>query len=211
MTRINLLPWRQMARKEKQREFFSIGIGAIILMGAIILYIHLHMASRISDQNTRNEFMDGEIQRVDNQIKEIKGLETERDRLLARMKVIQQLQASRSRIVHIIDELEKRLPESVYLTVTKQAGGELLLQGVAPSNASVSNFMRNLEASDWFENPRLEVIQAVEKVDEKTKEVLRGSQFTLHVKQTGVETEDEQKDSKNKGKGNSKTKAGTKT
>lgn len=210
MTRINLLPWRQMARKERQREFFSIGIGAIILMGAIILYIHLHMASRISDQNTRNEFMDGEIQRVDNQIKEIKGLETERDRLLARMKVIQQLQASRSRIVHIIDELEKRLPESVYLTVTKQADGELLLQGVAPSNASVSSFMRNLEASDWFESPRLEVIQAVEKIDEKTKEVLRGSQFTLHVKQTGVEADGEQKDAKNKGKGNSKAKAGTK-
>ncbi len=211
MTRINLLPWRQMARKEKQREFFSIGVGAVILMGAIILYVHLHMASRISDQSTRNEFMDTEIQRVDNQIKEIKDLEAERDRLLARMEVIQQLQASRSRIVHIIDELEKRLPESVYLTVTKQVGGELLLQGVAPSNASVSNFMRNLEASDWFENPRLEVIQAVEKVDEKTKEVLRGSQFTLHVKQTGAESEDEQKDPKNKGKGNSKAKAGAKT
>ena len=211
MTRINLLPWRQMARKEKQREFLSIGVGAVILMGAIILYVHLHMASRISDQSTRNEFMDTEIQRIDNQIKEIKDLEVERDRLLARMKVIQQLQASRSRIVHIIDELEKRLPESVYLTVTKQVGGELLLQGVAPSNASVSNFMRNLEASDWFENPRLEVIQAVEKVDEKTKEVLRGSQFTLHVTQTGAASEDEQKDSKNKGKGNSKAKAGAKT
>lgn len=211
MTRINLLPWRQMARREKQREFFSIGIGAIILMGAIILYIHLHMASRISDQNTRNEFMNSEIQRVDNQIKEIKGLETERDRLLARMKVIQQLQASRSRIVHIIDELEKRLPDSVYLTSTKQSGSELLLQGVAPSNASVSNFMRNLEASDWFENPRLEVIQAVEKIDEKTKEVLRGSQFTLHIKQTGVNEEDDQQDIKNKHKGSSKAIAGTKT
>ena len=211
MTRINLLPWRQMARKEKQREFLSIGAGAIVLMGAIILYIHLQMSSLISDQNTRNEFMEGEIQRVDNQIKEIKGLETERDRLLARMKVVQQLQASRSRIVHIIDELEKRLPESVYLTVTKQSGSELLLQGVAPSNASVSTFMRNLEASEWFENPRLEVIQAVEKTDEKTKEVLRGSQFTLHVKQTGAGAEDEKKDSKDKNKGNSKTKAGAKT
>ena len=211
MTRINLLPWRQMARKEKQREFFSISIGAVILMGAIILYVHLHMSGLISDQNTRNEFMNDEIQRVDNQIKEIKGLETERDRLLARMKVIQQLQTSRSRIVHIIDELEKRLPESVYLTTAKQTGGELLLQGIAPSNASVSNFMRNLEASDWFENPLLEVIQSVEKTDEKTKEVLRGSQFTLHVKQTGVDADNENKDPKSKNKGNIKAKAGTKT
>ncbi len=205
MTRINLLPWRQMARKEKQREFVSIGIGAILLMGAIIFYVHLHMSGLISDQNTRNDFMDDEIQRVDNQIKEIKGLEAERDRLLAKMKVVQQLQTSRSRIVHIVDELEKRLPESVYLTMVKQAGGELLLQGVAPSNASVSSFMRNLDASDWFENPRLEVIQVVEKTDEKTKEVLRGSQFTLHVKQTGVEDEEQ------KNKDGSKAKAGTKT
>ena len=211
MTRINLLPWRQMARKEKQREFFSISIGAVILMGTIILYAHLHISRLISDQNTRIEFMNDEIQRVDNHIKEIKDLETERDRLLARMKIIQQLQASRSRIVHIVDELEKRLPESVYLINVKQSGGELLLQGVAPSNASVSSFMRNLDASDWFESPRLEVIQSVEKTDEKTKEVLRGSQFTLHVKQTGVEDEDDQKNPKNKIKGNAKTKAGTKT
>lgn len=198
MTRINLLPWREMARKEKRREFFSIMAGAVILMGAILLYIHLHMSNMIDDQNTRNEFLNEEIVRVDNQIKEIKGLEAERDRLLARMQIIQQLQTRRSRIVHIVDELEKRLPEGVYFTKIQQVGGELLLQGIAPSNASVSSFMRNLDTSDWFESPRLEVIQSMEKTDEKTKEAIRGSQFTLYIKQTG--SEDEDKDAKGKDK-----------
>ena len=203
MTRINLLPWREMARKESKRQFISIGIGAVMLMGLVIFYAHIHMASMIDNQNSRNTFLEEETARIDNQIKEIKNLETEKNNLLARMNVIQQLQARRSQIVHIFDEIEKTLPAGVYLTGMKQEKGELVLNGVAESNGDVSSFMRNLETSDWFESPWLEVIQSInkspEKTAEKTKEARYNNQFTLHVKQTGSNEDDkEAKDKKDK-------------
>ncbi len=203
MTRINLLPWREMARKESKRQFISIGVGAVMLMGAVILYAHIHIAGMIDDQNSRNTFLEEETARIDNQIKEIKSLETEKNHLLARMNVIQQLQSRRSQVVHIFDEIEKKLPAGVYLTAMKQEKGEIILNGVAESNGDVSSFMRNLEVSDWFESPWLEVIQSInkslDKSAEKTKEVRYNNQFTLHVKQTGnMDDDKEAKDKKSK-------------
>ncbi|MFZ5593014.1 MAG: PilN domain-containing protein [Pseudomonadota bacterium] len=211
MTRINLLPWREMARKEKKRQFMSIGIGAIVLMGLIIFYVHIHVAGMISDQNARNEFINDEIARIDNQIKEIKTLEEEKANLVARMDVIQQLQIRRSRIVHIFDEIEKTLPAGVFLTKIEQKGGELVLNGVAQSNGDVSSLMRNLEASDWLESPRLEVIQSsdksAERIQEKTKDSRYTNNFTVHVKQTGAEEEMEKEKSAKDKKDKEKKKA----
>jgi len=178
MTSINLLPWREMLRKERQRQFASIAVGAAVLMGAIILYVHLHIGGLIDDQNGRNAFLKGEIKKVDEQIAEIKDLESEREKLLARMNIIQQLQSNRPQIVHLFDELVNTLPDGVYLKSVKQDGGSLVIDGEAQSNARVSAFMRNLDASKWLTKPRLDVIKAVE-----AKGGERDSDFTLRVSQ----------------------------
>ncbi len=178
MTTINLLPWREMLRKERRRQFASIAVGAVVLMGAIVLYVHLHIGGLIDDQNGRNAFLEAQIKKVDKQIAEIKDLESEREKLLARMNIIQQLQSNRPQIVHLFAELVNTLPDGVYLTSVKQDGGSLVIDGEAQSNARVSAFMRNLDASQWLTKPRLDVIKAV---DAKNGE--RNSNFTLRVSQ----------------------------
>lgn len=177
MTRINLLPWRENLRKERKRQFTSIAIGAMLLMGAVILYIHINIAGSISEQAGRNKFLEDEIAKVDVQIKEIDDLDEKKKELLARMKVIQALQVQRPQIVHVMDELVRTVPEGLYLTKLAQTGDEFLIEGMAQSNARVSAFMRNLDESAWFENPRLDVIQVQEKSG------VRASQFTLKVNQ----------------------------
>jgi type IV pilus assembly protein PilN len=178
MTSINLLPWREMLRKERQRQFASIAVGAAVLMGATILYVHLHIGGLIDDQNGRNAFLQGEIKKVDEQIAEIKDLESEREKLLARMNIIQQLQSNRPQIVHLFDEMVTTLPEGVYLKKVKQDGNSLVIDGEAQSNARVSAFMRNLDTSEWLTKPRLDVIKAVDAKDGE-----RDSDFTLRVSQ----------------------------
>jgi len=178
MTRINLLPWRERQRKELQRQFASVAAGAAILMGAIILYVHLHMASLIEAQTSRNEFLEKEIALVESKIKEIKTLEDEKQKLLTRMDVIQELQTRRPEIVHLFDEFVRHVPEGVYLTGIEQSGTTIKITGVAQSNATVSSFMRNLDESEWLADPRLEVIEA------NLKDRIRTSIFTLHVNQT---------------------------
>ena len=184
MTRINLLPWRELLRKEREREFYSIAGGAAFLMGLVIVYIHFHMAGVIDNQNGRNAFLDQEIKKVESQIKEIDRLETEKSQLLARMKVIEELQGQRPQMVHLFDEVVKAIPDGVYLTSIKQSGTSVAIEGIAQSNARVSAFMRNIDASHWLAEPKLEVIEALSgKNNKKDQNNLKGSRFKLNLKE----------------------------
>ena len=176
-TRLNLLPWRDLRRKEQDRQLLSIAVGVWILMGLVIFYAHLHVSGLIENQQKRNEFLDKETKKLDEEIKEIRELQAARAALLARMRVIQQLQLDRTQVVHLFDDLVRKMPEGVYLTTLKQAGPIITLTGNAQSNARVSALMRNLDASDWYTKPELDVINV------KTKGNDRVSEFTLRVNQ----------------------------
>lgn len=178
MTQINLLPWRETRRKEAQRQFASVAAGAVVLMGLTIFYVHWHVSGLMERQQVRNEFLQKEIEVVDKKIAEIKELEAERKKLVARMEVVQQLQSQRPRIVYLFRELVNVLPDGVYLTNIKQADSALTVDGIAQSNARVSAVMRNVDASEWLDKPRLEVIETTTKQGERT------SRFQLSVKQT---------------------------
>jgi len=175
-TRINLLPWREMRRKEQDRQLLTIAVGAWILMGVVIFYAHVHVTSLIENQNKRNEFLNQEIAKVEKEIKEIAEIKKQRADLIARMNVIYQLQGDRTQVVHIFDELVRKLPDGVYFTTLKDTGSSISLQGVAQSNARVSALMRNLAASDWFADPELEIIRV------KSEGGDRVSEFSLKVK-----------------------------
>jgi len=194
MTCINLLPWRETRRKEQQRQFFSIAGGAAVLMAMIVLYIHIHVSGLIELQSQRNKFLEEEIVKVEAKIVEIKTIESKKEQLLARMGIIQQLQTRRPAIVHLFDELAKAVPSGMYLTNVSQQGKMLVIEGVAQSNARVSAFMRNLDASDWFNNPRLEVIEA------NSKDLVRTSNFKLAVNQVASEGDSAEQDEVDAGK-----------
>lgn len=179
MTRINLLPWRELLRKEREREFYSMAGGAAVFMLLVLVYVHFHMAGVIETQNGRNAFMDQEIKKVEAQIKEIQSLEAEKSQLLARMKVIEELQGQRPQMVHLFDEIEKAVPDGIYLTSIKQTGTAVTIEGVAQSNARVSAFMRNVDASHWLAEPKLNVIEALN----NSKGGEKGSKFILNIKQ----------------------------
>ena len=178
MTRINLLPWRELLRKEREREFITIAGGAAFLMCLVIVYVHFHMAGVIDNQNGRNAFLEKEIKKVESQIKEIDRLETEKSQLLARMNVIEELQGQRPQMVHLFDEVLKAVPDGVYLTSIKQSGTSVAIEGIAQSNARVSAFMRNIDTSHWLAEPKLDVIEAL-----SGKNTQKGSSFKLNLKE----------------------------
>jgi len=150
MAHINLLPWRAGRRKQREREFFM-QLGAAFVAGILcVLVWSFWMGMRIDNQNERNAYLQGEIKQVDVKIAKINDLEKVRSRLLARKQIIEQLQANRSQMVHLFDELVKTIPASARLTALKQSGQSMTLRGVAQSNASVADYMRNIEASPWM-------------------------------------------------------------
>jgi type IV pilus assembly protein PilN len=150
MAHINLLPWRAERRKQREREFYLQLAAAFVAALGVLLLWGFWMGQRIDNQNDRNTYLQTEIKDLDVRIAKIKDLEQVREHLLARKQIIEQLQADRSQMVHLFDELVKTIPSSARLSGLKQNGQALSLDGVAQSNASVAEYMRNIEASQWM-------------------------------------------------------------
>ncbi len=166
MVKINLLPWREEKRQQLTKEFYVLlGVGGIIAAAIVasIVYVYSH---NIKFQKSRNAKITQEIAKLDKEIEEIKSYEKERDSLLARKQVIEELQANRTQMVHLFDELVKTIPNGVFLENIKQNGDSITLEGYAQSHSRVSAYMRELAKSEWFKSPvSLEYIRADETYD----------------------------------------------
>ena len=181
MPRINLLPWREQQRKTRRREFGIAAGGAVAAAVVFGIGGHLLYTGWIDSQIEQNNLLKKEIVKLDSQIADIQDLETRKQRLVARMQIIEQLQRSRPEIVHLFDEIVKTVPEGVYLTSIKQSGRKLEIHGVAQSSTRVSTFMRNIDSSSWMDNPVLQVVESAK--DSPTG----GSSFTLFTDTVGVD------------------------
>jgi type IV pilus assembly protein PilN len=199
MPRINLLPWREEQRKERKLAF-AVAAGVAAVAACVTSFgVYLAFGSMIQSQEARNEKLRGEIKAVDKQIEEINDLENKKQKFIARMTIIEQLQRSRPEIVHVFDEIVRTLPEGVYLTAVKQNDAKLKFEGVAQSSTRVSAFMRNIDGSDWLRNPELEVVQTSSKGP--------GSSFTLTADEVSTAAQDDADSGGGKGKKNGKVMA----
>jgi len=160
MPRINLLPWREVERRERKLHFMVALGGATVAAIVVTFIVYLSFSSMIDAQMRRNDLLRGDIKVLDREIAEINDLETEKQSFIARMEIIEKLQRSRPEIVHLFDTIARTVPPGVYLTSVKQKGTHLRFAGVAQSSTRVSQFMRNIDSSRWLEDPALEIVQA---------------------------------------------------
>jgi len=159
MANINLLPWREWERERKQKEFLA-QLGSVLVVAALLVFgAGQYLDGQIEGQNGRNIFMQGKIKVLDERISEIKSLRKQREDLLARMRVINELQGNRPVIVRVFDEVVQTLAKGVHYNRLTLEGKTLSVAGIAESNNRISALMRNLDASDWFTQPNLKSIK----------------------------------------------------
>lgn len=184
MIRINLLPYRELRRKARQQQF-AVLAGLTVVLGMLIIWgVHEMVLDKIDYQNGRNQYLKDEIAVLDRQIAEIRSIREKIQEMLARKGIVESLQGNRAKVVHMLDEVARRVPEGVYLKGFKQTNEHLRLAGYAQSNAWVSTLMRNLDASSWMESPLLIEIKAA------TANGIRLSEFDLSVRLTELPEED---------------------
>jgi type IV pilus assembly protein PilN len=181
MPRINLLPWREEQRQKRKKDFVTAILGAVLIGGALAYGYKMTVQSWTANQNQRNQILTAEIAELDKQIEEILGLESQKERLLARMQIIDQLQRSRPEVVHLFDELVETLPDGVYLTEVKQNSTRVEITGAAQSSTRVSALMRNVDESEWLRNPGLDVVETVDRGPS------RNAQFKVFAEQVSIE------------------------
>ena len=176
MPRINLLPWRAAERKRRQQQFAVAAVVAVLAGGLVTFLVNLQMGAAINNQRERNQYLNDEIAKLDKQITEILALEQQKQRLRARIQVIEQLERSRPEIVHVFDQLVRTIPDGVNLTALKQTDRKLQLKGLAQSSTRVASYMRNIDASEWLKDPSLDILETKGAGD-------GGSDFTLNAVQ----------------------------
>lgn len=179
MSKINLLPWREEFRQKKQQNFVAALVSAVVVTCLLFAFSYFYIEGLKDHQQRRNKIVQDEIKVVDRVIVEIKDIEHKKDQLLTKIDVIQELQESRSQIVHLFDELSQRTPEGVFLTKFTQTGKNLALKGSAKTNARVSAYMRGIESSLWLDNPMLKEIKGKEKANSG-----QNNNFLMHARQT---------------------------
>lgn len=177
MTTINLLPWREQLREEQKKQFLTIFGIALVVSVLIVVGMHMTMSNSISHQKARNKMIEQEIALLNRKIAEIKNLKKEKESLIARMNIIQELQTSRPLSVHLFDSLVKIIPDGVHVSDIQRENYTVTMIGAAESNSQVSNLMRNISASDWLKKPNLSQIKTV-KDDKKANEPAY-KEFTL--------------------------------
>jgi type IV pilus assembly protein PilN len=162
MIRINLLPHREERRKLRKAAFLQLLLLSAIIGAAIVLAIGGFIATKISNQNQRNDFIKAENAKLDGQIKEIATLKQEIEALKARQQAVEDLQSDRNQPVYLLDELVKQVPEGIYLRSFRQDNQRVIINGYAQSNERVSELLRNVgNNSPWLERPDLIEIRSV--------------------------------------------------
>lgn len=162
MTEINLLPWREARREQEKKKVTMLLLSSFVAAVCVVFMIFQYASNLVSDQTSRNERLQNEINILDAQIIEIKKLKFIRDGLISRMRIVHTLLTTRILTVHLFDELIKVLPDGVYLTNVKRTADRINVQGYSESNSNVSLLMRNIQQNPWIQAPLLTNIKKAE-------------------------------------------------
>ncbi|KTD67117.1 Tfp pilus assembly protein PilN [Legionella steelei] len=170
MTQINLLPWRELKREQDKKLFTTMLLVCVVVAAFIVFLINSYASGLVSNQITRNQMLQKEINTMNAQLNELKNLQKAREVLISRMSIVQHLQSTRTLMVHLFDELINIMPSGVYLTQVEGKNDVITVLGYTESNTFVSMLMRNIENNDWLHDPRLTEIKREENNKDKDKE-----------------------------------------
>ena len=152
MAKINLLPWRDELREQKKKQFVAVCVGVALVALVSVLLAWFYFDHKLEDQEQANQLVTSTNQNLDTQLKTLDGLQERRNAIIERMKLIQGLQGQRPVIVRLVDELVRVVPAQMYITKFSRAGDKFTIEGKAESPNTVAEFLRGLEASEWYRN-----------------------------------------------------------
>ncbi|RLA42033.1 MAG: pilus assembly protein PilN [Gammaproteobacteria bacterium] len=185
MANVNLLPWREVQRQEKKKEFLII-LGMVAAVALLLAGAWGHWVQvQVGWQSERNSLLTAEIAVLDEKVKAIKELQLRRQQVLERMEVIKALQGNRPGVVKVFDEFVRSVPDGIFFIEFNRTAEKIALVGFAESNNRISTLMRQLDASERFKEPNLTKVEADDTLGEQ------GSRFELHVVVEKVEIEND--------------------
>ena len=155
MTQINLLPWREKARKARQVRFYIVlGMSSFAAILCVFI-IHLYVGNKIAHQVKRNAFLQTvtsqeqtTLNMLDKKMKEKKAIDIE-------LEFIMSLRESSYKAVQLLDELVRVVPNGVFFKKLVRQGPAVTIIGRANSNLEITSLMKSISKSAVFDNADL--------------------------------------------------------
>lgn len=155
---VNLLPWREERRQRQRRSALVTSLLLVFLTLGAVGGVWWKQNADLNYQNSRNQFLQQAIARVERQLREIRDIQKRKDELMARMAVIRDLQEERSKLVLGMIELANSSPEGIFFSSLKRTSKGVELKGVAQSSSRISALMEQLTGTPSFDRPELNII-----------------------------------------------------
>jgi type IV pilus assembly protein PilN len=177
MIRINLLAVER--ERAKTRIVIPAAHRATIVASLILIATVLGVGWWFWSLRQRSIQLDEEISRAEIQTQQLRSVlaqvqkfEARKAQLQQRVSLIEQLRRGQSVPVHVLDEISKSLPDRLWLTDMTQTANEFAISGMTTSMTAVSDFIANLEATQWFKRP-VEIVDSVVQTDPKVGDLVK--------------------------------------
>ena len=153
---INLLPWRDRLKKEKNDLFIAVSAIISVVVLSVVYLLKLYVDGIVESKNDRITFLNNSIGRLEKELSSIADLDNKKRSLSDRMNIIDKLQQDRPRTVMLFQELVNTLPESgLWLKTLKTENNLIRLEGFADTAGRISAYVNLINRSTLFQNPRI--------------------------------------------------------
>lgn len=184
MVKINLLPWRETQRKEKQQRFLILLTCSLIIVLSIFVLIHICIANQQSFQIQRNTMLKNEISIQDKNIFAMNILEAKTNQIISKINYINIVQKTRLDTLDLLNQLAVDMPSTVFLTKLTRIDREIIIEGKTQSSGALSEFMQQIENEALFQVPIIEKMKIPDDVSIENIKINDNFQlFTLHFQQ----------------------------
>jgi type IV pilus assembly protein PilN len=158
MIRINLLSAKEEKKRVRGLNDLIIGVLAVITAIAVIVAIDLIESKRIRDTNNEIAAVKKRInslQVIKNKVEEFKAKNKE---LKEKIKIISVLEENRTGPLFVMDALGQAIPNRAWVDRFSETNYMAHIEGTAWDELTVSDFMKKLQSSPYFQGVDLAVI-----------------------------------------------------
>lgn len=168
MIKINLLgePASVDGTTKRWLGAYAASLVAVVMLGIVARCVSVERIARLEDETTT---LNTELLSLKKSTKEVRDLELKRKELRGKLEVIARLKLTKIGPVRIMDDLNRAVPDRVWLTEIAETSGLLRLSGYALDNQTIAAFMKDLDRSDFFDTVELVETKQMERDGVKIK------------------------------------------
>jgi type IV pilus assembly protein PilN len=187
MIKINLLPVKSVQKQIQVRNNLVVAGIMLLLVGGVCYVTYSSLMSDIAAVEREIKDNRSEISSLKKKIGEVNRFKKLQEELQNKLKVMNDLRASKSGPVHLMDELIDALPQKLWITSYAEKGGSIQITGVGLTEDDVAAFMTSLERSPYYSGVELKVTK------QKVQDGLRLQNFDISCRAQNPETSGDNK------------------